>query len=80
MLSDFYVCFLIWVLIVNTMYPDQTAPKGRQQINFSKKSFRNTIRVSNSLDPDQDQHFVGPDLDPNCLPRLSVGDKSSRVK
>ena len=25
-------------------------------------SFRNTIRVSNGLDPDQDQHFVGPDL------------------
>ena len=27
--------------------------------------FRNTIRVSNSLDPDQDK--VGPDLGPNCL-------------
>ena len=27
---------------------------------FFKKSFQNTIRVSNSLDPDQ--HFVGPDL------------------
>ena len=24
------------------------------KITFSKKSFRNTIRVSNSLDPDQD--------------------------
>ena len=24
-------------------------------------------RVSNSLDPDQDQHFVGRDLGPNCL-------------
>ena len=24
--------------------------------------FFNTIRVSNSLDPDQDRHFVGPDL------------------
>ena len=23
------------------------------------------------LDPDQDRHFVGPDLDPNCLQRLS---------
>ena len=29
---------------------------------FKKISFRNTIRVSNSLDPDQVQHFVGPDL------------------
>ena len=27
----------------------------------------NTIVVSNSLDPDQDQHYVGPDLDPNHL-------------
>ena len=34
--------------------------------------FFNTIRVSNSLDPDQARHFVGPDLGPNCLQRLSV--------
>ena len=26
----------------------------------------NTIRVSISLDPDQDPHFVLPDLGPNC--------------
>ena len=39
---------------------------------FSKIYFRNTIRVSNSLDPDQAQHFVGPDLGPNCLQRLSA--------
>ena len=32
---------------------------------FSKNSFRNTIRVSNSLDPD---------LGPNCLQRLSADD------
>ena len=32
--------------------------------------------MSNSLDPDQDRHFVGPDLDPNCLQRLSADDKS----
>ena len=34
---------------------------------FSKNYFRDTIRVSNSLDPDQAKHFVGPDLGPNCL-------------
>ena len=39
---------------------------------FSKNSFRNTIGVSNSLDPDQDQQSVGPDLGTNCLIRLSV--------
>ena len=45
-------------------------------LNFSIKSFRNTIRVSNSFDPDQAQCFVGPDLDPNCLQRLSADDIS----
>ena len=35
---------------------------------FLKSNNRKTIRVSNSLDPgDQDQHFVGPDLGPNSL-------------
>ena len=29
--------------------------------------------MSNSLDPDQDRHFVGPDLDQSCLQRLSAG-------
>ena len=28
--------------------------------------------MSNSLDPDQAQHFVGPDLRPNCLQMLSA--------
>ena len=28
-----------------------------QKLTFSKKSFRTTIRVSNCLDPDQDQHL-----------------------
>ena len=32
--------------------------------------------MSNNLDPDQDRHFVGPDLDPNCLQRLSADDTS----
>ena len=38
-----------------------------------------TIRVSNSLDPDQARHLVGPDLGPNCLQRLSADNKSSLV-
>ena len=32
------------------------------KINFFKKSFQNTIRVSDSLDLDQDRHSVSPDL------------------
>ena len=35
--------------------------------------------VSNSLDPDQARHFVGPDLGPNCLQNISADDKSSLV-
>ena len=35
------------------------------KINFFENFFHNT--VSNSLDPDQTLHFVGPDLGPNCL-------------
>ena len=37
------------------------------KINIFKTIFRNTIRVSDSLDPDLVQHFVGPDVGPNCL-------------
>ena len=38
---------------------------------FSKNSFRNIIRVSNSLDPDQADVFVWPDLGPNYLQKVS---------
>ena len=43
---------------------------------LNKNAFRNIIRVSNSLDPDQARRFVGPDLGPNCLQRLSADDIS----
>ena len=36
-----------------------------RDLTFSNNSFRNTIRVSKSLDPDLDGLSVGPDLDPN---------------
>ena len=36
--------------------------------------------MSNSLDPDQDRHFVGPDLGPNCLQRLSADVESPTSK
>ena len=36
---------------------------------LSKNSFRNTIRVSNSLDPDQAGYSVWSELGPNCLQR-----------
>ena len=48
---------------------------------FWKNSFRNNIRVSKSLDSDQARLYVGPDLGPNCLQKLSADDTSrQRVK
>ena len=46
---------------------------------FSKFSFRKTIRISNSLDPDQAPYFVRPDLGTYCLQRISA-DNSSRQR
>ena len=46
------------------------------KFTFSKISSRNPTRVSNSLDPDQARHIVGPDLDSNCLRRLLVEGKN----
>ena len=47
-----------------------------KKINIFKNSFRNTVGVSNSLNPDQDRQYVGPDRGPKCLQRLSADDKS----
>ena len=46
---------------------------------FQKNSFRNTIKVSNRLDPDEPSHFVGPDLVPNCLQKISA-DNTGRYR
>ena len=49
------------------------------KIDFFKRIFRKTFRVSNSLDPDQAQRFIGPDLSPNCLQSL-LADSTSRQR
>ena len=36
--------------------------------------------MSNGLDPDQDLQFVGPDLGPNSLQRLSADDQSPQQR
>ena len=36
--------------------------------------------MSNSLDPDQVQHFVGPDLGPICFQRFSADSKSHHLR
>ena len=48
--------------------------------SFSKNSFRSTVSVSNNLDPDQDRHFVGPDLGPSCLQRSSADNKGGHLQ
>ena len=35
-------------------------------------------KLSNRLDPDQARYFVGPDLGPTCLQKLSADDTSKR--
>ena len=49
--------------------------------NFSKNSFRNSVRLSNKLDPYQARRYVGSDLGSNCLQMLSADDTGKkRVK
>ena len=48
------------------------------KLTFSRHFFKNTIRVSNDLDVDQDRHSFGPDLVPNCLQWLSAEDNGRR--
>ena len=47
---------------------------------FSKSTFRKILSgiqsESYSLDPEQAQHFVLPDVGPNCSQRLSAEDTS----
>ena len=39
-----------------------------------KKFFQNTSIMWNSFDPGQARQYVGPDLGPNCLRKLSADD------
>ena len=48
----------------------------RSRVKHSTTEPLRSHRVWNSLDPGQARHFVGPDLDPNCLQRLSADDTS----
>ena len=72
----------IWVTLENTCLMGNFAcffvfADLFSKSTFLNNSFRNMIRVSNSLDPDQAQQNVGPDLGPNCLQMLSA-DATSR--
>ena len=43
---------------------------------LKKNPLRNAVRLTNRLDSDQAQHFVGPDFGPNCVQKLSTDDTS----
>ena len=63
----------VWYLIV--LIPDLcTLTYFDLKSIFLKISFRNIIRASNSLDSDQARRYVGPDLGPNYLQKLSAAD------
>ena len=49
------------------------------KLAFSVKSFGNSLRVPNGSDPDQDRYNVGLGLGPNCLKRLSAGDRRNAI-
>ena len=61
MLGIFHAFVVILRLFSNELF--QKIPPG-------------TLSVSNSLDPYQDQHSVGPDLGPYCLKMISAYDTS----
>ena len=42
------------------------------QNQLFQKTLPGTLLMSNCLDPDQDRQYVGPDLGPDCLQRLSI--------
>ena len=58
----------------------QSSAEFYSKLTLSKISFRNTSRLLNCFDPDQDRHSVGPVLSPNCLQRLSADKKVSVSK
>ncbi|KAH3726230.1 hypothetical protein DPMN_052088 [Dreissena polymorpha] len=51
------------------------------KLAFSSKFSKNTIRIANSLDPDETPRSVVSHLDPNCLQRPSkFGSSTERAK
>ena len=75
-LLHFYMAYEWLILCMLSIFHDFLLPAYFfSNLTFSKYIFRNTIRVSNGIDPDQAQLSVGTDLGPNCLPRLSTNNK-----
>ena len=68
-------------MLGNFSYVLSSAESFQFHFPFSKISFRNATRVSNSFAPDQARHIVRPNPGRNCLQMLSTDDSSKqRVK
>ena len=69
-MSQLFAC---WVIFVGNC-------SFSTKLLFSKISLRNTIRVPNCSDPDQDQHYVGPDHGFKCLQHFISGQQVASRK
>ena len=67
--------FAYWVILHVVLSSAEILSKS----TFSKHSFTNTIRLSNSLDPDQARRSVRPDLGPSCLQKLLADDTGRQI-
>ena len=67
--------FAYWVILY-FLSPTNFSP----EINFFENSVRKTTIVPNSLDPDQVQTFVRPNLGSGCFKQLSTDDTSRQKK
>ena len=65
-IKSFQLFFACWVIFI-IFFKNQL---------FQQQKFTMTLRLSNSLYPDQARHFVGPDQGSNCLRRLSANNTS----
>ena len=61
LLFNSFACWICFHVLLSA------ADLFQNQLFFKTSFYTNTIRVPNSLDPDQDRHNVGPDLGHYCL-------------
>ena len=61
-------------LFANVVSRLQKSPAASKK--FFQEHYQNA-KLFHSLDPDQDQHSIAPDLVSNCLQRLSADNRTS---
>ena len=75
---NIYISMTLTICMLGNFFTIFLSSADFFKVKFSKSPFINITWVSNSLDPDQARHSVGPDLSPNCLQRLSADEKIHR--